>query len=198
VMMRVARQETTRKREQFFDRGAGTLLDGYNVAKMVELVQFCWRAPTGTGSQKRQLAESFLRPAADFLINHNMLLCGESRQQAEIFTLATTPAGALPNQGPTPCWPMILLIDNGKTNQYGRAEYMGVMQHRDPLLCTMSQLAFYLFCCWNIESLYLNSGIGRVVQDTHLQRGLWRQCDVLHMRHNLTGRTACLLASTLQ
>src|SRR4029077_5479213 len=115
----------------------------------------------------------------------NMLLCGESRQQAEIFTLATTPAGALPNPGPTPCWPMILLIDNGKTNQYGRAEYMGVMQNRDPLLCTMSR--------WNIESLYLNSGIGRVVQDTHLQRGLWRQGDVLHMRHNLTGRTACLL-----
>ncbi|KAJ5567222.1 short-chain dehydrogenase [Penicillium sp. DV-2018c] len=36
-------------------------------------------------------------------------------------------------------------MDNGKTNQFGRLQYMGVMRHQDPLLCTMSQAAFYLF-----------------------------------------------------
>jgi hypothetical protein len=44
---------------------------------------------------------------------------------------------------------MIMIMDNGKTNQFGRIEYMAVMRHRDPLLCTMGQTALYLFYRWN-------------------------------------------------
>ena len=65
---------------------------------------------------------------------HNMLLRGESRRQLQfpdMFTLS------LPNEGPTTCWPMILILDNGKTNKLGKLEYIAVMRHRDPLLCTM-------------------------------------------------------------
>jgi hypothetical protein len=36
----------------------------------------------------------------------------------------------------------------GKTNQFGHIEYMGVMRHKEPLLCTISQVAFYLFYRW--------------------------------------------------
>jgi centromere DNA-binding complex CBF3 subunit-like protein len=46
---------------------------------------------------------------------------------------------------------MILILDNGKTNQLGNLEDIGVMRHRDPLLCTMGQVAFYLFHCWEGE-----------------------------------------------
>ena len=41
-------------------------------------------------------------------------------------------------------------MDNGKTNQHGRLEHMTVTRHRNPLLCTMAHLAFYLFYRWNI------------------------------------------------
>ncbi|EDN10718.1 predicted protein [Histoplasma mississippiense (nom. inval.)] len=61
----------------------------------------------------------------------------------------------LSNEGPTPCWPMILITDNGKTNQLGQLKYAAVMRHKNSLLCTISHLAFYLFYRWNIvwESL---------------------------------------------
>ena len=70
--------------------------------------------------------------AADFLMSHHMLLRGARRQMElpDMFTLA------MPNEGATPCDPMIVLLDNGKTNTLGKREYIGVMRHRDPLLCT--------------------------------------------------------------
>lgn len=46
---------------------------------------------------------------------------------------------------------MVLIMDNGKTNQQGRLEYGAVMRHRNPLLCTMAHTAFYLFYRWNIS-----------------------------------------------
>jgi hypothetical protein len=45
---------------------------------------------------------------------------------------------------------MIMIMNNGKTDQFGRLQYMGVMRHQDPLLCTMSQAAFYLFYRWQM------------------------------------------------
>jgi hypothetical protein len=43
-----------------------------------------------------------------------------------------------------------MIMNNGKTNQFGRLEYMGVMWYQDPLLCTISQTPFYLFFRWQI------------------------------------------------
>ncbi|EDN02388.1 predicted protein [Histoplasma mississippiense (nom. inval.)] len=57
----------------------------------------------------------------------------------------------LSNEGLTPCWPMILITDNGKINQLRRLKYAAVMRYKNPLLCTISHLAFYLFYRWNID-----------------------------------------------
>jgi Centromere DNA-binding protein complex CBF3 subunit, domain 2/Transcriptional activator of glycolytic enzymes len=140
------RQETVRKREQFVDRGVGTMLDGYNEKDMVNIVRACW---TEFSSQKHYTStsvESWLRTAVDFLFSHNMLLRGESRRYAEFADLFTI---SLKNEGPTPCPAMILIMDNGKMNPYGRLEYGGVVRHKNPLLCTLSNTAFYLFYRWN-------------------------------------------------
>lgn len=75
-----------------------------------------------------------------------MLLRGEDvrgLQLPDLFTIQMT-------EGPTPCWPMIIMKSHGKTNQFGHIEYMGVMRHKEPLLCTVSQTAFYFFYRWNI------------------------------------------------
>ena len=45
---------------------------------------------------------------------------------------------------------MIMIMNNGKTNQFGRLQCMGVMRHQDPLLCTMSQAVFNLFYRWHM------------------------------------------------
>ena len=44
----------------------------------------------------------------------------------------------------------LLIMDNGKTNQFGKIQYGVAIRHRNPLLCTLSHLAFYFFYRWNI------------------------------------------------
>ncbi|EDN05524.1 predicted protein [Histoplasma mississippiense (nom. inval.)] len=142
-------KESVRKRAQYVDRGANTLQDGYNEKLMIHLMKFCW---TGWYKNDQTSVISHLRTGLNFLMNHNMLLRGETSRTAQLPDLFTL---QLSNEGPTPCWPMILITDNGKTNQLGRLEYAAVMRHKNPLLCTISHLAFYLFYRWNIvrESL---------------------------------------------
>lgn len=139
-----ARGEHKRRRLEFADRAAGTMQDGYDEAKMIAAMRFCWQG----GKRPHKLStEPFLRTALDFLLGHNMLLRSESRLAAELPDFFTIP---LPNEGPTPCPAMVMIMDNGKTNQLGRLEYGAVMRHRNPLLCTMGHTAFYLFYRWNI------------------------------------------------
>ncbi|KAF2180995.1 hypothetical protein K469DRAFT_591049 [Zopfia rhizophila CBS 207.26] len=72
----------------------------------------------------------------------NGLLRAQSRTTAKFPDFFTVP---LLDEGPTPCYPMIIIIDNGKTNSLGRLEYGAVIRHQYPLLYTMAHVAFYLF-----------------------------------------------------
>ncbi len=54
------------------------------------------------------------------------------------------------HEGPTLCWPMVVIMDNGKTNQVGWLEYTMVIRHRNPILYTISHITFYLFYRWDI------------------------------------------------
>jgi hypothetical protein len=36
---------------------------------------------------------------------------------------------SLPGEGPTPCFPVIMIMGNGKMNSLGRLEYGAVMRH---------------------------------------------------------------------
>ncbi|EDN08635.1 predicted protein [Histoplasma mississippiense (nom. inval.)] len=55
----------------------------------------------------------------NFLMNHNMLLQEETSRTAQLPDLFTL---QLSNERPTPCWLMILITDNGKTNQLRQLE----------------------------------------------------------------------------
>ena len=140
-----ARREDERRKTEFLDRGAGTLLDSYNEKDIVRIVEYCWQR--WSESKRSQSVEPHLRTAVDFLMGHNMLLRGESRRMTQLADLFTV---ELTNEGPTPCFPMVLIMGNGKTNQMGWIEYAAVVRHRSPLLCTMGQVAFYLFHQWNV------------------------------------------------
>jgi hypothetical protein len=54
-------------------------------------------------------------------------------------------------EGPTPCFALIFLLSNGKTNKTGKKQFMGALRHHDPLLCTQGALAQYLFWRWHIS-----------------------------------------------
>jgi centromere DNA-binding complex CBF3 subunit-like protein len=35
----------------------------------------------------------------------------------------------------SPCWPLVLVMRTGKTNQTGKIEQVAAFQHRNPLMC---------------------------------------------------------------
>jgi centromere DNA-binding complex CBF3 subunit-like protein len=118
-----------------------------------DTVKHCWTARAGVsedGKRKRVLpiqVESWLWTAVDILFSHSILLRREPVRWAELpdlFSVETKGEGA------TPCWFMLMVTDNGKTNHFGKLEYGVVARHRHPLCCTMSYLAFYLFFRWKI------------------------------------------------
>jgi hypothetical protein len=109
---------------------------------MIEAVRFCWQG-------RKQLVGLLLCTAVNFLLSHSILQRSESRLAAELSDFFTV---QLPNEGPTPCFPMIMIMDNGKMDPQGRLEHGAVMNHHSSLLCTMAHTTFYLFYCWNIAS----------------------------------------------
>lgn len=126
----------------------------YNYNKIIELPQFYWQSQIIQKEKYRkpQKAESYLHTVVKFLLSRKMLLRGKSRRNlefADLFTISPS------HKGPTPYWPMIMIMHNGKMNPFRRLKYRGAMRHRNPLLYTRGQTAFYLFYCWNIarESL---------------------------------------------
>lgn len=72
VLRARGRSEHRRQRLEFADRAAGTLQDGYDEAKMLDAVQFCWQ------QGRKQSTELLLRTVVDVLLAHNVLLRSES------------------------------------------------------------------------------------------------------------------------
>lgn len=152
VMKDRTRKEHVRRKAEYADRGANTLQDRYEEEEMMNVVRSCWTWGRAENSQRRALPitiESAHRTALDFLMGHMMLLRGENRRTMQLPDLFPLP---LQNEGPTACTAQICILDNGKMNKSGRIEYGGVVRHKNVLLCTMSQLAFYFFYRWTISS----------------------------------------------
>ena len=76
------------------------------------------------------------------LLGHYLVLCGENLRIVELAGLSLVEFLAK-NEGPTPCFAIVLQITSSKTNSSGRAEYMGAMRYKDPRLCTMGALVQY-------------------------------------------------------
>jgi hypothetical protein len=47
--------------------------------------------------------------------------------------------------------PVIMTTLQGKQNQHGRLEMGGALRNKDPLICLLSGLAFYLLQRWDLE-----------------------------------------------
>ena len=77
-----------------------------------------------------------------------MLIHSEARRSAEISDLFTF---KFKSKGPTRCMPLIFTTRAGKQNQHGRLETIGALRNKkNPLICMLSGLAFYLLCRWDL------------------------------------------------
>ncbi|KAF1334759.1 Short-chain dehydrogenase, partial [Globisporangium splendens] len=132
------RGETKSKRDEFVDRGLGTVLDGYNLEDMKCLTDHWLKQSTGQASRER----------VDFLLGHALLARGETRRFIQLPDMLTL---SLPDEGSQPCTPLVIIMNRGKSNQHGRIEYGAAMRCKEAMLCPLNAVSMYLFWRWHIE-----------------------------------------------
>ncbi|KJZ70673.1 hypothetical protein HIM_09946 [Hirsutella minnesotensis 3608] len=121
------RRDAQRDKENYADKGRDTLLDGYSEAEF-ERCQF--------------------RTLVDLLFGHYLLTRGGDRRATEISDLFTF---EFAGEGSTRCMPLIFTTRAGKQNQHGRLETAGAYRNRNPLVCILGGLSFYLLCRWDLS-----------------------------------------------
>jgi hypothetical protein len=146
------RRDTALARQNFADKGRDTYLDGYTEDQFKDLCHALWKAPainaaTATGGSNALRTSCYLRTLIDLLLGHYLVSRGQDRRVAEISDLHTF---EFPDEGPTPCFPLIITLRGSKTNQHGRLETMGALRNKDPFICPLSALGFYFLYRWDL------------------------------------------------
>jgi hypothetical protein len=123
-----------RVRAMHEDRAINSILDSYTSEVMTAFVKDIWSG--------ERFVEQRLRTLLDFLWGHHLLLRGQLRRSAEFADMFVM---EFPKEGTQPCYCWIFMVDNGKTNDSNKRQYMGCMRHKDVLFCSQGALAQYLF-----------------------------------------------------
>lgn len=137
--------ETTRKKEQYEDRGKGTILEMYIIDDVYNLMRTTWTAACTASGQDAIL--DWLRTSADFFFGHSLLLRSANCVTADLADMSVQPLG---EEGPTECPVVVLTMDESKTNKAGSIQYAGFVRHKDYRICPVSQLAMYMYYQWEI------------------------------------------------
>jgi len=138
------RRDTALAKQNYADKGRDTYLDGYSEAQLKELCIAIWRAGGGASGVK---TACYLRTLLDQLLGHYLLARGGDRRAGEMSDLHTF---EFPDEGLTPCFPLIMTMRGSKTNQFGRLETMGAFRNKDPFICPLNALGSYLLYRWDL------------------------------------------------
>jgi hypothetical protein len=107
--------------------------DGYTtVDQQMKLLNSCLQRSTSAG----------LRDRLAFCLGHFGLLRSNNILGVELADLS---AVELMNEGPSPCFALVIVLNNGKTNQSGRLEYAAMIRNENVEICPLGAAAFYLF-----------------------------------------------------
>ena len=134
------RRDTQRDQKQFADKDRDTLLNNYTENQFESVCHKLWK-------QNGSSPECYFRTLVDLLLGHYMLTRGNDRRSAEISDLFTF---EFKNEGPTQCFPLIFTTRESKKNQHGRLEIISALRNKNPLICMLSGLAYYLLYRQNL------------------------------------------------
>jgi hypothetical protein len=102
---------------------------------------------------------SGFRTNVDFLFGNHMLLRSSNRlslELADCFCLDLPKEGIKTEAGGGPTKALVVLMNQGKTNQHGWVEYGSCLRHRDPEACLVGHLAFWFFFRWQTDKTPLS------------------------------------------
>jgi hypothetical protein len=144
-------RDTALAKQNYADKGQDTYLDDYSESQFKDLCLAIWKAGSGGNGSTSTIdaikTGCYLRTLVDQLLGHYLLARGSDRRLAEISDLHTF---EFPDEGSTPCFPLIMTMRGSKTNQHGRLETMGALRNRDPFICPLGALGFYLLYRWDL------------------------------------------------
>ena len=81
-----------------------------------------------------------------FLLAQACLMRGESVRKCELADLFTL---ELENEGFTPCRALVVLMEQGKPNQFGRKELGACIRHRHVENCPVGAVGLYFCDLWD-------------------------------------------------
>ncbi|OWY95705.1 hypothetical protein PHMEG_00034222, partial [Phytophthora megakarya] len=136
LIKNVQAQNTETKKKNYEDRGIGSLLDGYSSAE-----------------QFQQICDAFftlddLRGRAAFLLSHFGLLRGENIRDLEFADMFSQ---VLDGEGFQTCTALVILIQHGKTNTFGKLQHVGYMRNKNVHVCPVGAAAFYFFQLFHVD-----------------------------------------------
>jgi hypothetical protein len=95
----------------------------------------------------------------DFLTGHAWITRGESNRMLQLPDLVPirfmneTLGSAYDLY---PCYTIVAILRQGKTNQFGKYEYAGMMRHRNVIECPVNALAMWFFYLYHQNKLDLS------------------------------------------
>ncbi|KAE8964038.1 hypothetical protein PR001_g29185 [Phytophthora rubi] len=140
LLTSLKREKHTKNKREYVDRGVGSLLDGYcTTDDLIAISRYYMNLNTG----------SDLRNRLSHFLCHACLLRGESARNLELPDLFSV---VLEHEGFSDCRALVMIMEQGKTNQYGRREFGSCIRHRNVEVCPVGALGLYLFYRWSIKN----------------------------------------------
>ena len=125
LIEQLKRDDAARRARTYDDRQVGTLNDGYCDTKEVSMI---------ADEYMKDNNWKGLRDRASFLMMHFGILRGEPIRMMQLPDLFSIP---LVNEGPNDCRSMVMLMNQGKTNQFSCREFAACIRAKDVSICGM-------------------------------------------------------------
>lgn len=151
VLQYVKRNISKAKRANWTDRLANTIKDVYTPDQVPAFTRAIWEVGNKPGTKRESIGIAF-RTGVDFLFANHMLLRFSNRrimELADAFCLLLQEIQA--GNGNHAIRALVVLMSEGKINQFGQATYGACFRHRDPLACPIGLLAAFLVWRWQME-----------------------------------------------
>jgi hypothetical protein len=131
-------QTFERKKALYIDRGIGTFRDGYITVEELKKIANYYMQQTKLNDMRDRMS---------FLLSHYNLLRSESLRILEYPDLFHI---KFENEGVTDCNALVLVLNQGKTNQLGKMEISGCIRNKHVDLCPIGSVGLYFFYCFHV------------------------------------------------
>lgn len=134
LMQMLKRDTANHRRRNFADRGRSSYrMKALTSKELHQINCYHWSYKNIHNGLRDDMAQFIMR---------SMAIRGDNMRKMELADLFSD---KISNQGVGECVALIAVLDQGKTNQFGKAQFAATLRSKDVLLCAQSKLAFYFF-----------------------------------------------------